>query len=68
MSSPNTPPSTQYDEIMKALELVDEFLEHSEENHEFESTDDPDRPFRMEYAFEAETESHSKYRKNVVDS
>ncbi|ANA49244.1 hypothetical protein PMW_119 [Pseudomonas phage phiPMW] len=59
-------PNTQYEEIMQALEKVDEFIEQNGVV-EFEDTKDPDRPFRMEYAFESETVSETRYRRRDID-
>ena len=58
-------PTTQYEEVMKALEKVDDFLAMRDEDAapEFEETNDPERPFRTEYAFESVTEKHTRYKR-----
>lgn len=61
-------PITQYEEVMKALETVDDFLSaNADAPIEFESTGDPERPFRMEYAHEGVTETKSRYRRISID-
>lgn len=59
-------PNTQYEEIMQALEKVDEFIEQNG-IVEFEDTEDPERPFRMEYAFESETVTDTRYKRRNSD-
>jgi hypothetical protein len=62
----NKPKNTQYEEIMEALEKVDQFIEENGVT-EFEDTGNPDKPFRTEYAHEALTQKHTRYRRNPID-
>lgn len=56
--------TTQYEEVMKALEQVDDFLQaRSDGPVEFENTGDPERPFRTEYQHESLTEKKTRYRR-----
>lgn len=63
-------PVTQYEEVMKALERVDEFLENRKNSTaapEFEDLDDAERPWRTEYMHESITESETRYRRSNAD-
>ena len=58
----------QYEAVMKALEQVDDFLAAREGvPPEFEDTDNPERPFRTEYAHESITEEHTRYKRVNID-
>lgn len=49
------------DNYIDALDLTADPAD--EEPEEFEDTDDPSHPFRFEYAHEALTESHTRFKK-----
>lgn len=61
-------PITQYEEILQALEKVDEILAQKEDGPvEFEDTGNPEKPFRTEYAHEGCTEKKTRYRRRNSD-
>ena len=57
-----------YEEILRLLEEeADNWLLENSADDEFEDLDDPNKPFRTEYAFEGLTQKGSRYKKWNAD-
>lgn len=61
----NKPDKTEYELILQAMDDLDESMITYVD--EFQSTDNPDKPFRFEFSYEGLTQQNSRFKRRYSE-